>query len=222
MDLTSSQFVSGAIFALSVICGLLLVAWPFRINRKRKAEALKAALALSGEISEARKELKTYLDRIATLEEAYKSNSANIPKQLPSLRLQLDAIKLSQKYPVDCEKLSKRAWHFILPYNKKHLYISTAVAAVMFYNMINLLKTSKVSGFMRSTKMLEEYITQRHASPFKKSRVDTFAEDYFEENAYNIMSTLKSEKAIFEANEQLIDALLKDLDIIVRHSQALF
>ncbi|GGZ24747.1 hypothetical protein [Asticcacaulis endophyticus] len=216
------DMVIGAMAVLIAVMLVFVLAYPFRQNRKRKAEAIKAALSLINEITEARKELKIYLDRIDTLEKAYESNSANIPKQLPSLRLQLDKIVLSQKFGADVGKLVTRAGHFRLPYNQKCLYTETAVAAAMFANMISLLKTSKVSGFMRSTKMLEEYITQRHASPFKKGVVDTFAEDYFEENAYNIRGTLKGEKDIFDANETGFDVLIKNLDAIVKHSQALF
>lgn len=216
------DMVIGAVAVLTAGALVFVLAYPFRKNRKRKAEVIKAALSLINEITEARKELQIYLDRVDALEKAYESNSANIPKQLPSLRLQLDKIVLSQKFGADVGKLVTRAGHFRLPYNQKWLYKETAVAAAMFANMIGLLKTSKVSGFMRSTKMLEEYITQRHASPFKKGVVDTFAEDYFEENAYNIMNTLRGEKAIFVDNKTGFDALTKNLEDIVKHSQALF
>ncbi|WAC47189.1 hypothetical protein OVA03_10770 [Asticcacaulis sp. SL142] len=225
MDISSEQFWSGAIFALSVICGLLIIAWPFRRNRKQKTDITKAAISLQSEVVKARDMLQIYFDKISKIEEKYKNGDIDLSRQLPMLKLHLDDVQLSQKYLTDCAKIEKRGQSFILPYNKRYLYERVARYAVMFYFMIGLLKTSKVSGFMRSTKMLEEYITQRHNSSVKKVITDAFAEDYFDENAYNIYVNLSSERSIFiepDGKDVTFKDLITDLESVVRHSQALF
>ena len=92
----------------------------------------------------------------------------------------------------------------------------------MFYCMVGLLRGSKMTGFMRSVKLLENYLTLRTARTFRSMVVDSFAEDYFETTVYEIITSLEAETKCFENVTGILNTLEADLSEIENQNNRWF
>jgi len=67
------------------------------------------------------------------------------------------------------------------------------------------LHASKVTGFFRSARLLEDYIgrkddKEKSTASLRKFMVDNFAQDYYDETIYTVIKSLNAEKAVFTSD----------------------
>ncbi|MFT4075026.1 MAG: hypothetical protein QM647_05780 [Asticcacaulis sp.] len=213
------MFEGNILSVASLALGLCLIAALFYLCRIRAQKVADAAQLLSGDIRKNRKAFAEYAELVSELKSAYQNNTADLPPQIPRLRLKIDEIKPMLLYAVQCDKINNRVSDiFFLAYRRAR-YARAYSAAVMFFGMLGLLRSSKITGFMRSIKMLETYLTRKAQSTLKSQVIESFTDDYFEETIYGIITSLEGEVKSFEAMAPILDKLEDDLDKIKQQNE---
>lgn len=170
------------------------------------------ARALLNDLDEADKQLTDYLEMVATLSDAYKQNGF-VTSLIPDLRFKLDKVKFDSGFNGRIGKLQNL--HGIMPWDQGmirrvhgHLFLLSG--------QFELLRSSKLSGFMRSARMLEEYLGQKTST--RKQIIENFAEDHYEESIYAIIKSLTAERDVFTSKGmgELYARLRADLTKISR------
>jgi hypothetical protein len=217
------QLVAAFFETIIIFCPPIWSYLWYKRHKKSKGEALKAAEDLLGQVKKARTELDVYIQLVFEMRDAYSESETEINENIPKIRLQIDKIKFTPKLAEHCEKIWDRA-HIIclLSPVKRRRHFDTYHSMLMFSRLVALLKASKISGFMRSASLLQQYIQRRDKSTLKKGAIDTFAEDYLDESAYGINKTLTDEVKVFVDAQDVLDDLEADLEFVILKSRSIF
>ncbi|MFT3996127.1 MAG: hypothetical protein QM667_01875 [Asticcacaulis sp.] len=174
----------------AIIClGFLLNYYLGWVHNRRVIR--DTATALLKDLDDADTQLTAYLEMVGTLSDAYKQNGF-VTGLIPDLRFKLDKVKFDSGFNGRIGKLQNM--HGIMPW--KHGMMRRVHGHLFLLSgQFELLRSSKLSGFMRSARMLEEYLGQKTST--KKQIVENFAEDHYEESIYAIIKSLTAERDVF-------------------------
>lgn len=201
--------IMGGVAGIIATAGIGRIIWDWKKKSKARQANRKAAEELLAELDKIFNDLDSYFKDVIIFCNAY-SNNEPIVTHIPHLRLKLDKVNFSSSYAINTKKIENyidvSIWY-------KGLYKRSMTQLIAFKNIVSLLKASKIAGFMRSTRLLEEYINRANANSAKKLIADSFAEDYFDEMAYNISRSLLAEKELFNSSDtqKIRDLLVQDL-----------
>ncbi|WKL58420.1 hypothetical protein Q1W73_05390 [Asticcacaulis sp. ZE23SCel15] len=206
----------GASFGIGLALAIFYFSASPEYHKRRFAR--EAAGKLKAEIRTVREALDAYHVVVKQFVDGYGTENPDLSPQIPVLRLLLDKIKTSPTYMENCGRIRDRADEIRIFPNYKVLHDNAYMSMIMLHSLVSLLKCSKTSGFMRSTKMLEEYITHKSQTGLKKVIIANFADDLVEESVYNVVSSLANESKVFESCKPLFDDLEISLDKIIKRN----